>query len=325
MRGVIVGCGVVGKKRAESLPKGTKLVGCFDSDLSNAGDFSQNFGVPSFSTLEELFSLENLSFIIIATQHDSLGKIARLAIHKSLPVFVEKPGAISFEELESVAKLSKSKNTLVHVGYNHRFHPAILKAQELASQNSIGPIMFIRGRYGHGGRIGYEREWRADKYKSGGGELIDQGVHLIEIVQFFLGEIVVDYAATPTYFWNMPVEDNVFISLVNESGNIAFLHASCTEWKNMFSLEIYGKYGKLDISGLGRSYGQESITLYRMSPDMGPPISETWEYPELDSSWQIEIRQFLDDIKYGTRKSDNLDSSLRVLKIIKDIYDRTGR
>jgi predicted dehydrogenase len=325
VRGVIVGCGLIGKKRAESIPEDIKLVGCFDSDPATLDHFSKYFHVQSYSNLEDLFLLEDLSFVIIATQHESLSKIAKLAISKGISVFVEKPGAISFDELKSVTNLSKSKNTLVHVGYNHRFHPAIIKAQELVSINSIGSIMFIRGRYGHGGRIGYETEWRADKSKSGGGELIDQGAHLIEIAQHFLGDVAVDYAATPTYFWKMDVEDNVFISLINEFGCIAFLQASCTEWKNMFSLEIYGKNGKLDISGLGRSYGQETITLHQMAPEMGPPNSQTWTYTEPDLSWQIELNQFMDDLKFGTRKSDNLESSLKVLSIIQDIYVRTGR
>ena len=325
MRGVIVGCGLIGKKRAEAFPKEIDLVGCFDSDLTTLEHFAKSFDVQSYSNLEELLSLEDLSFVIIATQHESLSQIAKSATSRGISVFVEKPGAISFEELKSVADLSRLKNTLVHVGYNHRFHPSIIKAQDLVSINSIGPIMFIRGRYGHGGRIGYETEWRADKSKSGGGELIDQGAHLIEIVQHFLGDVVVDYAATPTYFWNMAVEDNVFISLINDFGCIAFLQASCTEWKNLFSLEIYGKTGKLDISGLGRSYGQETITLYQMTPEMGPPISQTWTYAEPDLSWQIELCQFVDDLKFGTRKSDNLESSLKVLRIIQDVYDRTGR
>jgi len=130
---------------------------------------------------------------------------------------------------------------------------------------------------------------RADKSKSGGGELIDQGTHLIDLSIGFLGKLQVDYAATPNFFWDMDVEDNVFMSLQNNSGNIAFLQASCTEWKNMFSLEIYGNTGKIEISGLGRSYGVETLTLHKMLPEMGPPISESWSFVEPDNSWALEM------------------------------------
>jgi predicted dehydrogenase len=185
--------------------------------------------------------------------------------------------------------------------------------------------MFLRGRYGHGGRLGYEKEWRADKSKSGGGELIDQGTHLIDLSIGFLGELKLDYAATPNYFWDMAVEDNVFISLKNVEGNIAFLHASCTEWKNMFSLEIYGKTGKIEISGLGRSYGEETLTFHKMLPEMGPPLTETWSFPEPDDSWALEMSEFVNDLQTGTKYSDNLDSSLEVLRVIGEIYSRTNR
>ena len=140
-----------------------------------------------------------------------------------------------------------------------------------------------------------------------------------------LGNLELDYAATPIYFWDMPVEDNAFISIKNAEGCIAFLQASCTEWKNMFSLEIYGQTGKLDISGLGRSYGVETLTFHKMLPEMGPPDSETWTFPDPDNSWSLEIEEFVADLVTGTRNSDNVASSLEVLRIIEEIYIRTGR
>jgi predicted dehydrogenase len=190
---------------------------------------------------------------------------------------------------------------------------------------ALGEIMFLRGRYGHGGRIGYEKEWRADKLKSGGGELIDQGTHLIDLSLGFLGELKLEYAATPNYFWNKEVEDNVFMSLKNNSGGIAFLQASCTEWKNMFSLEIYGRAGKIEISGLGGSYGLETLTFHKMLPEMGTPVSQTWSFPDPDHSWALEMNEFVNDLQTGAKKSDNLDSSLEILRLIGEIYSRTNR
>jgi predicted dehydrogenase len=325
MKAAVIGCGLIGRKRALVIPDFVELVGCFDEVPSNAESFASEFNTKKFSSFQEVLEIQDLNFVVIATRHDSLHSLAIQALNAGKHVFVEKPGAINHQEFENICEVARKNALMVHVGYNHRYHPALRKAFELFNEGLIGKIMFLRGRYGHGGRLGYEKEWRADKLKSGGGELIDQGTHLIDLSIGFLGKLQLDYAATPNYFWDMALEDNVFMSLKNEGGRIAFLQASCTEWKNMFSLEIYGNKGKLEISGLGRSYGVETLTFYKMLPEMGPPTSETWSYPEPDDSWTIEMGEFIDDIRTGTSKSDNLESSLEVLRVIGDIYSRTGR
>ena len=325
MKAVVIGCGLIGKKRALALPGYVELIGCFDEVGSVAESFATEFKTSNFQSLGQLLDIQELDFVIIATRHDSLHSLAIAALNAGKHVFIEKPGAINYFEFKKVCELARKKNLSVHVGYNHRHHPALKRAYELLNDGSIGEVMFLRGRYGHGGRLGYEKEWRADKLKSGGGELIDQGTHLIDLSIGFLGELQLDYAATPNYFWDMAVEDNVFMSLKNKSGNIAFLQASCTEWKNLFSMEIYGQTGKIEISGLGRSYGLETLTFHKMLPEMGPPITENWNFPEPDDSWAVEMGEFLDDLRTGSNKSDNLDSSLEVLRVIGEMYSRTNR
>jgi predicted dehydrogenase len=325
MKAAVIGCGLIGRKRASALPEYVELVGCYDEVASIAENFAKEFKTSNLQSIGELLDIQELDFVIIATRHDSLHSLAIAALNAGKHVFVEKPGAINYFEFKRVCELARKKNLSLHVGYNHRHHPALKKAYELLNDGSIGEVMFLRGRYGHGGRLGYEKEWRADKLKSGGGELIDQGTHLIDLSIGFLGELELDYAATPKYFWDMAVEDNVFMSLKNKSGNIAFLQASCTEWKNMFSMEIYGQTGKIEISGLGRSYGVETLTFHKMLPEMGPPITENWSYPEPDDSWAVEMGEFLDDLLTRSNKSDNLDSSLEVLRVIGEIYSRTNR
>jgi predicted dehydrogenase len=325
MKAAVIGCGLIGRKRAIAFPDYVDVVGCFDESFSVGESFATEFNTTHFTSLVELLAIPSLSFVVIATRHDSLHSLAIAALNAGKHVFIEKPGAINYFEFEKVCRLARNRGLKVHVGYNHRYHPAIRKAYEKISEGIIGDVMFLRGRYGHGGRLGYEKEWRADKSKSGGGELIDQGTHLIDLSIGFLGELQVDYAATPNFFWDMDVEDNVFMSLQNNSGNIAFLQASCTEWKNMFSLEIYGRTGKIEISGLGRSYGVETLTLHKMLPKMGPPISESWSFPEPDDSWTLEMREFIEDIQTGSSNSDNLESSLEVLRVIAEIYLRTSR
>lgn len=320
MKGAVIGCGLIGRKRAEAFPPDLTLVGGFDIDNSVATRFSKDFSTTQFTSVSELLADKAIDIVFIATRHDQLADLGRKAIAAGKNVFIEKPGAINYAELKSVTDLAKGTNLKVHIGYNHRFHPAVIKANELFSSGAIGELMFIRGRYGHGGRIGYEKEWRADRSKSGGGELIDQGTHLLDLAYRFLGDIKLEYGAVPTYFWDMEVEDNAFMSVTNNKGNLAFLQASCTEWKNMFSFEIYGRDGKIDISGLGRSYGLETLTLHKMLPEMGPPESTTWTFPGEDESWGLEIMQFLEDLRNNSNQSDNLDSALSVLKVIEDIY-----
>jgi predicted dehydrogenase len=325
MKVAIIGCGLIGQKRAAALPDSVELVGCFDTVDTIAQIFATEFGTKAFTSVQELLALEDLDFVVIATRHDSLATLALATLNAGKHVFIEKPGAINHDELLKVYNSAKNNELRVHIGYNHQYHPAISKAREMFEVGSIGEFMFLRARYGHGGRLGYEKEWRADKSKSGGGELIDQGTHLIDLSIGFLGKVQLDYAAATNYFWDMPVEDNVFIALKNDVGNIAYLQASCTEWKNMFSLEVYGKTGKLDISGLGRSYGLETLTIHKMLPEMGPPVSETWSFPGPDDSWALEMQEFTEDLRTGARNSDNLDSSLEVLRVIRDIYLRTNR
>jgi predicted dehydrogenase len=325
MKAAIIGCGLIGHKRAAALPESVELIGCFDANFRVGETFAAEFGTKAFASSEELLALEELDFVVIATRHDALSTLAISALSAGKHVFIEKPGAISHQEFIKVHDAAIKTNLLVHIGYNLQYHPAISKAIAMFKEGLIGELMFLRGRYGHGGRLGYEKEWRADKLKSGGGELIDQGSHLIDLSLGFLGEVQLDYAAAPNYFWDMPVEDNAFISLKNSSGNIAFLQASCTEWKNMFSMEIYGKTGKLEMSGLGRSYGVETLTLHKMLPEMGPPLSQTWSFPEPDDSWAIEMQEFVDDLRNESRNSDNLYTSLEILRVISEIYSREKR
>ena len=164
----------------------------------------------------------------------------------------------------------------------------------------------------------------ANKELSGGGELIDQGPHIIDLSRYFLGDFADVDGFAHTYFWDMPVDDNAFLLLKTADRRVAFLHASCTEWKNTFSLEIYGRVGKIDISGLGGSYGTERITFYRMLPEMGPPETTTWEYPMADNSWNSEFDEFLEDIRLDRAPRAGLGDALAALRIIERIYEISG-
>jgi predicted dehydrogenase len=247
------------------------------------------------------------------------------AVNAGKHVLVEKPAARSPAEVEPVMAAAKARGVKVHVGFNHRYHRAIRKAKEIIDSGALGELMFLRARYGHGGRVGYDREWRAKPEISGGGELIDQGPHLTDLSRWFFGQEFTDVQGfAHTYYWDMPVDDNGFMLLKTAKKQAAFLHASCTEWKNLFSMEIYGRDGKLELSGLGGSYGVERLTWYKMLPEMGPPETTAWEYPMGDDSWVVELAEFYDDIRLNREPAAGLADAYESLKIIHRIYKESG-
>ncbi|NDE98610.1 MAG: gfo/Idh/MocA family oxidoreductase, partial [Verrucomicrobia bacterium] len=138
--------------------------------------------------------------------------------------------------------------------------------------------------------------------------------------RLFLGDFSDVQGHAHTYYWDMPVDDNGFLMLKTPSKQVAFLHASCTEWKNTFSFEIYGQNGKIDINGLGGSYGVEKISFYKMSPEMGPPETFIWEYPMADDSWEVEFAEFIEDINQQRQPAASIHDAHAALKIVEEIY-----
>jgi len=320
----VIGCGLIGQKRAGSLGSGGRLIACADLDISRAEILAKRFGGKPLPNWRDVLSISQIDLVIVSTLHDSLAEISLAAISAGKHVLVEKPAARSAEELVLLMDVAKNNNVKVHVGFNHRYHRSLQKAKAIVDSGVLGELMFVRARYGHGARLGYEREWRSDPKLSGGGELIDQGPHLIDLSRWFLGDFSEVQGFAHTYYWNMPVDDNGFMLLKTPKRQVAFLHASCTEWKNLFSMEIYGKKGKLDLSGLGGSYGLEKLTYYKMLPQMGPPETTSWEYPMADDSWSVEINEFYDDILLNRAPTASLDDAYQALKIIDRIYKDSG-
>jgi predicted dehydrogenase len=316
----IIGCGAIGRKRALTLGI-HQLVIAVDTSLERAKELSLLKPGAAISTdYHDALRNDEIDLVIISTTNEFLAKITRDAVQAGKHVLVEKPAGRNPEELSPIVKIARENGIFVKVGFNHRFHPAIQKAKHLVDSNAIGRLMYIRGRYGHGGRLGYDTEWRADAEKSGGGELIDQGIHLIDLSRWFLGDFnsVTGYAHT--YFWNMQVDDNAFLMLKNADDQVAWLHVSCTEWKNLFSYEIYGEQGKLQIDGLGGSYGTERLSMYRMLPQMGPPETTIWEYPFPDSSWELEFNDFIHSIEQGKEPAGNINDAKEALEIVQAVY-----
>ncbi len=320
----IVGCGLIGRKRAATLPSGALRYAC-DLQLERARQLVQMVGAGiATDDFPALLREQNVNVVIVSAANAALAPLTLAAVRAGKHVLVEKPGAVRSQDLDEIKAAAEKSGSLVRVGYNHRFHPAFLKVFEIMEKESGEELLFVRGRYGHGGRIGYDREWRANPRLSGGGELIDQGVHLIDLAGMFLGSFTEVQGHVATYFWDMPVEDNAFVSLRNAAGKTAWLQVSCTEWKNLFSFEIYTRTAKFEISGLGGSYGVEKLLHYRMLPEMGPPDTTIYEFPRGDSSWQLELEAFLEDIRLSRTPVPGIAEAKRTLEVVEQIYRSSG-
>ena len=250
MRFAIIGCGLVGRKRADAIHSlGHKVSLVIDTEHARASALAAQFPGARAETEWRAVLDDDIDAAVVATTHDKLAMIAAPLAAAGLHLLVEKPGCRTAAELDAVIAAARKSDVRVKVGFNHRFHPALLKAKALVDQGAVGPLLFVRGRYGHGGRKGYEGEWRAKLELSGGGELIDQGTHLIDLSYWFLGRFSGVHGELHTYFWNMPVEDNAFITLRTERGQTAWLHASWTEWKNLFHLKSTARTASSPLTG----------------------------------------------------------------------------
>jgi len=320
----IVGCGLIGQRRFGTLPPGSLKYACdLDEERVRRLATATTNCAPT-ADIERILDDPEVDVVIVAAANAALAPIALRAVRAGKHVLVEKPGGIDSTQIAEIESTAAALGALVRIGYNHRYHPAFRKAYELMRQEDLGEVMFIRGRYGHGGRVGYDREWRMDPAQSGGGELIDQGVHLIDLAGSFLGEFVAVDGHAATYFWDIQVDDNAFLSLRTAGGQTAWLQVSCTEWKNLFSFEIYFKRAKLHIEGLGGSYGLERLYYYKMLPEMGPPETVIYEFPRGDTSWALELYEFLEDIALHRTPIPGLKEGRKTLQIVEAIYRKSG-
>ena len=211
-------------------------------------------------------------------------------------------------------------------GFNHRHHPAMKDAHRLFSEGKIGKAVFGRGRYGIGGRPGMTSEWRSNPKVTPGGQLMEQGVHLVDLFRWFLGETAeVTGMMSTTCFPIHPLEDNGFLLMKSQAGVVASVHASLTQWINHFDFEVYGDKGSLRIDGLGASYGVEKLHLSQHDPT-GPFAYQTTEYRGGDVSWKNEWAEFVRTIDGGASPLGSGVDGLRAMEVVEGAYEasRTG-
>jgi len=330
LRVAIVGAGRFGSKRAAAVMKSrrSRLVLVADTNLEAACALARQYDCASTSDWTQAATQENVDAVIVATPTHRLVEVSVMAARAGKHVLAEKPFGRNSDEVSALVEAARLTGVFLKAGYNHRYHPGLRQAHEYFTKGAIGRALTIQCCYGHGGRIGYEHEWRSQANLSGGGQLLDQGVHALDLFRWFLGDFEEVNAMVSTAFWPIaPAEDNVFATMRAASGAVAQLHASWTYWKNKFSFTLIGEKGYLCVEGLGGSYGPERLCLgVRENP--GDVPKEQWhEFADRDDSLELEWEDFLDSIAEGREPMSGGDEALRTLLLVDTIYRaaREGR
>src|SRR3989338_8548224 len=327
----IIGVGTMGRRwaRVAHDTEGCEVLYLVDADSekANAVGVTLSDTMRVTNRLEDALNDAAVDAVVIATPHAFLAKISYQALVAGKHVLCEKPGGINVGEIKKALDVALQKNLRYMIAFNHRFHPAMWHAKELVDKGGIGKILFIRGRYGHGGRPGYNKEWRASEEMSGGGGLLDQGVHLIDLARWFLGDFDTVEGILTTNFWNIkPLEDNAFLTLKNSDDQVAHLHASWTQWKRLFSWEVYGDKGYVSVEGLGGKYGSETLTVGRRD-DKFDVIEERkiFENParrDPDDSLYNVWGEFVSAIRERREPRPSGCDALLALEVIEAIYNK---
>jgi predicted dehydrogenase len=325
----VVGCGLIGDRRARvAHGAGDEVLLIADLKPECAHKTASAVGAQWTTDWKKVTGHPEIEAVVVATVNKDLLPVTLGALENGKHVLCEKPLGRNAQEARHMVAAARLHRRILGVGFNHRHHPAIWEAHRLAQAGVIGPIMYIRAAYGHGGRPGYDQEWRGDPELAGGGELLDQGVHIVDLCRWFVGDFVQVSGMLGTWFWNVaPLEDNGFALLRTGSGQIAMLHTSWTQWKNLFRFEVFGRDGYLLVEGLGGSYGLERLTLGVRRPESGPPDLKVWEYPGPDNSWKDQWDEFSAAVREDRDPLSNGNDGYQAALVIDAIYEafRTRR
>ena len=323
---LIVGAGKIGSIRAHVIRKtspGSKIF-IYDTDKIRAVNLANEVKGTALTALKKGLENKAVGIVIVSVVNKFAKTICLQALNNKKHVLCEKPMGRNYSEAKQIYYAVKQNKMKFKCGFNHRYHPAFLEAHSLYKKGLIGKVLYIRAVYGHGGRSGYEKEWRADKVLCGGGELLDQGSHLIDLSLWFFGfdKVKKAYCIARPLFWKMKVEDNAFVTFETQKGKIAHLHATWTQWKNMFRFEMYGTKGAIEINGLGKSYGTESMKFFKKVKAGKPPNVIEKIFRDNDGSWEREWLDFIASIKSKKEPMSGPKESLEIMRTINMLYNQ---
>ena len=318
----IIGYGKMGKIRHSVMDaiKGVQVISVYDSANIEAY-------IDIAETSDQIINNSKIDAIFICTPNYLNKPLTIQSLKAGKHVFCEKPPAFTAKDVDEIQVVEKEANKVLMYGFNHRHHDSIKKMKKLIDEREFGKVLWMRGRYGKSVDEKYYDNWRAKRKYAGGGILIDQGIHMIDLFLHLGGDFDTVHASVSNLYWNLNVEDNVFATLENsETGLAASLHSTMTQWRHLFSLEVFLEKGYLILNGLktsSNSYGNEILTITK-NRSLAP--AATWEDEEdityhTDESWRSEAVEFFSAIQSNRSVAiGNSADALKLMKIIDKIY-----
>lgn len=282
---------------------------------------------------EEPIPWKEVDVAFICTPNNVTADLCVEALERCGRVFCEKPPGRNWEDFCRIAEAAATPRHTITFGFNHRLHPSIQAAKALIGAGGLGDVLYMKGTYGKSGGVRHRENWRNNLEISGGGILLDQGIHMLDLLHLFLGPLTLADAVLADSFWGCGVEDNAFVLLRSDRGVPAFLHSSATLWKHTFRLEIGCRDGYLIATGLlsqTGSYGREQLIIGKRQFEdealaLGNPREEIIHF-DRDESWEKEVHEFLMAVKEGRPPMHGtLEDARRVMQIIRDVYAMTNR
>lgn len=321
----LVGLGRMGRVRKQILEHhpDLRLVAICDPRLDEAAG-----GVLMVHDYRALLDVD-LDTVFVCTPNNVTAEIVAAALESGRHVFAEKPPGRDLEDVQAIlAAEARHPGLKLKFGFNHRYHESVREAYDIVQSGRLGQLLWLRGIYGKSGGRGFEEIWRSKRGIAGGGILLDQGIHMLDLFRLFCGEFEEVRSFVGTFCWPIDVEDNAFVLLRNAEGQVAFLHSSSTHWKHTFLLEICLTGGYLTISGFetgSRSYGREILVVARRQFEdeafaLGNPREEI-TYFAGDPSWQLEVDEFVSCIRTDTPvKVGSSEDARKVMELVYRIY-----
>lgn len=276
---------------------------------------------------DEIINDKQVNAIIICTPNVYNKDYTVKALNAGKHVFCEKPPCFTAKDMEEIIKVEQQNNRTLMYGFNHRHHDSIIRMKEIVDGGQYGRILWMRGRYGKSVTPDYFNDWRANKSLSGGGILIDQGIHMLDLFLHLGGNFDTVKAEVSNLYWKLEVEDNAFVILKNSStGMVANLHSTMTQWRHLFSLEVFLEKGYMVLNGLitsSMSYGEEVLTVAK---NRSTAPAATWQDEVqtqylTNNSWRYEMEHFFSSLqKNKPIQIGNSSDALELMKIIDKIY-----
>jgi predicted dehydrogenase len=325
----IIGAGLQARRRLPPIVESPdyKVYAVVDRNQQKAAALGEPLGAKIGTDWRPVVVDPQVDIVVVLTYPDSHAPISIAALEAGKHVLCEKPLTRTLDEARALVEVANKTGRVLKCGFNHRHHPAVLEAHKIVASGGIGRPLFGRGRYGIAGRTGVEKEWRSDPKIVSGGQFMEQGIHLVDLFRWFVGEVERVTGFVSTTHWPIaPLEDNGFALLQMKGGVTCSIHSSITQWTNLFEMEVYGEKGSVTVEALGASYGVEKLHVSIHDP-IGPFSHRTVEYRGGDTSWKAEWDEFSRAVGQGQVPMGNGEDGLRAMEIVNAVYSasKTGQ